>query len=109
VITRIRSVGIQSDDQDGSVEFYEKLGFEKRRDEPMGPDARWIELAPSGCDTVLVPFVPGIVLECDDIQRTFEELRDQGVEFTMEPTEHDWGRFAQFKDPHGNEFGLIEA
>ena len=83
MITRVSSVGVRAGDQDRAVEFYVgKLGFEKRRDDPMGLDGRWVELAPAGAETALVPFTPGLVFACDDIQTTFEELRGRGVEFT---------------------------
>jgi hypothetical protein len=32
---------------------------------------------------------PGSSSSAIDIQRTYEELRDPGVEFSMEPTQHD--------------------
>ena len=109
MITRVASVGIRAGDQDRAVDFYVgKLGFEKRRDDPMGPDGRWVELAPAGAETALVPFTPGLVFACDDIQSTFDELRGRGVEFTEPPTTHPWGRWAQFRDPDGNEHALIE-
>ncbi len=112
MITKVRTVGVSAQDQDESVEFWvDKVGFSKRSDEPMGADlpGRWIELAPPAGGAIIVPFQAGIVFECDDIQRTFEELRDRGVEFTIEPARHDWGTFAQFKDPDGIEYGLVEA
>ena len=109
MITRVSSVGVQAGDLDRAIDFYvEKLGFEKRRDQPMGPDARWVEVAPAGAETVVVPFTPGLVFACDDLQATFEELRGRGVQFTEEPSEQSWGRWAQFRDPPGNEHGLIE-
>ena len=109
MITRVSSVGVRAGDQDRAIDFYVgKLGFEKRRDEPMGPDARWVEVAPAGAKTVVVPFTPGLVFACDDIKATFEELSGRGVEFTEEPSEQAWGRWAQFKDPDGNEHALIE-
>ena len=61
MITRVSSVGVRAGDQDRAVEFYVgKLGFEKRRDEPMGLDGRWVEVAPAGAETALVPFTPGL-------------------------------------------------
>jgi predicted enzyme related to lactoylglutathione lyase len=47
-----------------------------------------------------------IVFTCDDIQRTYEELRAKGVEFTEAPTQEFWGWWAVFKDPDGNTYGL---
>jgi lactoylglutathione lyase len=109
MITRVASVGVRAGDQDRAVDFYVgKLGFEKRRDDPMGPDGRWVELAPAGAETALVPFTPCLVFACDDIQATFEELRRRGVEFTQPPTPHPWGHWAQFRDPDGNEHALLE-
>ena len=118
-ITKARVIGVYVSDQDRALDFYvNTLGFEKRRDEPMGPDARWIEVAPAGAETVLVPFTPpgledrigtfsGVVFECDDIRTTYEELRDRGVEFTEEPTLQSWGGIqAQFKEQDGYGFVL---
>src|SRR5215218_11318660 len=60
MITRVSSVGVRVGDQDRAVDFYvTTLGFEKRRDEPMGHDGRWVEVAPAGAETALVPFTPG--------------------------------------------------
>ena len=107
MITRIRSIGVDCADQDRAIEFFGRLGFEKRREEPMSPEARWIELAPPGSETVLVPFQAGIVLECDDLDATYEELAGRGVEFSVEPTTAEWGRHAVLKDPEGNEYVLV--
>ena len=120
MITKARTVGVYVSDQDRALDFYvDKLGFEKRTDEPMGPEARWIEVAPAGAETVLVLFTPpgqedrigtfsNVVFECDDIEATYRELRGRGVEFTEEPSEQPWGMWAQFKDVDSNEFGLIQ-
>ncbi len=119
MLTRTGIVGLCVRDQDEALDFYtNKLGFEKRADEPMGEDgARWIEVAPYGAETRLALFTPpgqedrigiftNVVFECDDIQATYEELGGKGVEFTQEPSEQPWGMWAQFKDQDGNEFGL---
>jgi predicted enzyme related to lactoylglutathione lyase len=121
-ITKASTVGIYVSDQERALDFYTNaLGFEKLVDEPMGPDteARWIEVAPAGAETHLVLFTPpgqedrigtfsNVVLACDDIRSTHEELRGRGVEFTREPSEQPWGLWAEFKDVDGNEFGLIQ-
>jgi catechol 2,3-dioxygenase-like lactoylglutathione lyase family enzyme len=69
-------------DQQRALDFYtEVLGFEKRQDASMGPDARWIEVAPHGAPTALVLFTPpgmegrigtftGLVIECVDTAST---------------------------------------
>jgi catechol 2,3-dioxygenase-like lactoylglutathione lyase family enzyme len=122
MITCVRSITLYVRDQQKAVDFYVgKLGFEKRRDEPMGPEARWIELVPPGAETVLVPFTPpgsedkigtfsGLVFDCDDIEGTYRDLTAKGVEFTHPPQLQPWGmKLAQFKDPDGNGFVLVQS
>ena len=121
MITRASTVGIFVSDQDRALEFYTNtLGFEKRADEPMGPEARWIEVVPEGAETRLVLYTPpgfedrigtfsNVVFECDDIGATHEELSGRGVRFTEEPSEKPWGKWAEFEDVDGNGFGLIQA
>ncbi|HLQ35270.1 MAG TPA: VOC family protein, partial [Chloroflexota bacterium] len=59
MITRINTVSVSVTDQDRAKEFYvKKLGFEERMDAPLGPDSRWIEVAPRGAQTGLVLFKP---------------------------------------------------
>jgi predicted enzyme related to lactoylglutathione lyase len=120
VITKASTVGIYVSDQDRALDFYiRKLGFEKLTDDSMGGGARWIEVAQQGAETHLVLFTPpgqedrigtfsNVVFSCEDIEDTYEELKDRGVEFTEEPSEQPWGMWAQFRDQDDNEFGLIE-
>ena len=52
MLTNIGTITVQVTDQDKALAFYtQKLGFEKRSDEPMGPNQRWIEVAPPGAQT----------------------------------------------------------
>jgi predicted enzyme related to lactoylglutathione lyase len=107
-------------DQDRAVAFYVgKLGFEKHRDEPAMGDQRWIEVSPPGADTRLVLFTPpgledrigtfqSIVFAVDDVTKTHAQFRDAGVEISQELGEQPWGLWFQFKDPDGNEFGVLE-
>lgn len=39
----------------------------------------------------------------DDLDATVADLKDKGVEFAGEVSEHPWGRIAPFKDPDGND------
>jgi predicted enzyme related to lactoylglutathione lyase len=45
-------------------------------------------------------------LACDNVERTYEELKARGVEFASPPKKEPWGTFAVMKDPDGNEFVL---
>jgi lactoylglutathione lyase len=132
VITQIGSTSVFVSDQDRAVDFYvNKLGFEKRSDQPMGPDApRWIEVAPPGAQTALVIFKPSekmsgassyeaavaqigkfcsFIFEVDDMEATHQELSARGVEFTHPPSQQFWGWWATVQDPDGNQIGLHKS
>jgi lactoylglutathione lyase len=116
MIKRVKLMGVCVKDQAKSLDFFtNKLGFEVRADEPMGPEARWIEVAPPGGDTTLALWTPPgfedrigtfsqIVLKVDDVRAAYEELKKKGVKFTEEPRDQPGGTMAQFVDPDGNTF-----
>ena len=53
-ISDVLTVGVPVTNQDRALEFYvDTLGFEKRRDFPMGGGRRWIEVAPPGATTTI--------------------------------------------------------
>jgi catechol 2,3-dioxygenase-like lactoylglutathione lyase family enzyme len=123
MITNIAVTGVFVSDEDKALDFYvNKLGFEKRADEPMGDGMRWIEVAPPEAVTRIVLShateewgadrvgqFTGIVFEPDDIDVTFRELTARDVEFTEPPSDQPWGgRQALFKDPDGNIFVLVQ-
>ena len=77
-ITHLRLVSLPVTDQSRARDFYvDVLGFELVSDNPMGPDQRWVQVAPRGGQTsiTLVTWFPtmppgsvkGIVLETDDL------------------------------------------
>ena len=118
LIRKIATAAIYVENQQKSVDFWTKqVGFEIQRVEPMGPDARWIEVGPPGAESCLVIYPssmmgdwkerkPSIVFESDDVDETYEETRGRGVEFSQQPTAMAWGPFAIFEDVDGNWFGL---
>ena len=121
-ITHIKTTTVAISDEETAIDFYvNKLGFELRRDEAMGP-MRWIEVAPPGGQTVIVlargyghnadrvGTFSGLVLEADDIQATYEQLRDKGVTFSEGPTVQPWGGVqALFADQDGNGYVLVQS
>jgi predicted enzyme related to lactoylglutathione lyase len=121
-ITHIKTTTVPISDEETAITFYvNTLGFELRRDEPMGP-MRWIEVAPPGGQTVIVlargyghdasriGAFTGLVLEADDIQATYEQLRERGVSFSEGPTVQPWGGIqALFADQDGNGFVLVQT
>jgi len=40
----------------------------------------------------------------DEVEKTYRELSERGVEFVQPPKRESWGTSAVFKDPDGNSF-----
>ena len=114
MIKEIKFVGIPVADQERALAFYrDKLGFRVKTDQPFNGKQRWIELKIPGADTGVVLFTPdghedrvgtffNGSLACDDVRKTYEELRAKGVEFDGEPKDEPWGIYAILKDSEGN-------
>jgi catechol 2,3-dioxygenase-like lactoylglutathione lyase family enzyme len=108
----IAIVSVPVTDQAKAKAFYtETLGFSVVRDNPMGPEQRWVELAPSGggVSITLVTWFDalkpggqqGLVLTTRDIEARRAELATRGLAIGEVQTQP-WGKFATFKDPDGN-------
>ena len=118
MITHLKFVGIPTTDQDRALRFYtEKLGFAVSTDQPFGDTQRWIEMRVANAVTRVVLFTPeghedrvgtqfNGSFACDNVQATYRQLKERGVEFVAEPQQQPWGEFAIFKDPDGNRFVL---
>jgi lactoylglutathione lyase len=52
---------------------------------------------------------PSIVFQCDNIQKTYDTMRNHGVQFTQPPKAMPWGSFAIFLDNEANSYGLRET
>lgn len=119
------------DDQDKALKFYtEKLGFELKRDMPLGNEAgdRWLTLvSPEGAHGVELLLEPasnslasdfqqalfeqgisGGQFNSSDIQAEYARLSERGVEFTMTPTDIGPAIMAVFKDTCGNYITLVQ-
>ena len=121
MIENIATAAVYVSDQDQALRFWvEQVGFVVHNEHEMGPDARWIEIGPPGAESCLVIYPrfmmedwaerkPSIVFACQEIQATFERMRDNGVVFRQEPRKLPWSMFATFLDPDGKLYGLLEA
>ncbi|WP_298827846.1 VOC family protein [uncultured Planococcus sp.] len=110
------------EDQDKALKFYtETLGFIEKNDIPMG-EFRWITLVSpdnqQGTELVLEPNnhpaakeyqqkifadgIPATMFGVEDVQKEYERLLDQGVNFTIEPTEMGNVKIAVLDDTCGN-------
>jgi catechol 2,3-dioxygenase-like lactoylglutathione lyase family enzyme len=111
-IRKVQLFSIPVADQDRAKNFYVNvLGFDLVADTHMGPDQRWVQVAPKGAETsvTLVTWfetmppgsLKGTVLETDDLDADVAALTARGV--TIDGIqEQPWGRFVTFDDPDGN-------
>lgn len=134
---RIGSAQVWVHDQDVALEFYtKKLGMEVRSDVtvPELGNFRWLTVSPSGQEDVAITLmaIPGppvmdaqtaeqvrdlmakgfagtVFLVTDNCQKSYEELRARGVEFTETPEDRPYGIDSGFRDPSGNSFRLTEV
>ena len=113
----IAGVSVPVKDPAAALRFYtEVIGLQVLRDEPMGPDMRWLQLQPAdgGATIALVTWfdamppggLQGLMLGVADIDAAHARIAALGMELSP-VDEQPWGRFTMLKDPDGN--GLILA
>ena len=121
-LTRVGRVAVSVADTDRALDFYVgKLGFEKVVDLPMGPDARWVEVAVAGTPTTvaLAPPPPGkqagsaetgIILDTTDVDADHAALKAAGADVDDEVTR--WGGpvppMFWLRDPDGNSLCIVQ-
>ncbi|ARS28166.1 VOC family protein [Sphingomonas sp. KC8] len=108
----IAIVSVPVADQGRARAFYtDIMGFAVLRDEPMGPQSRWIQLQPpgGGASITLVNWFDamppgcqqGLMLGVPDVDAEQARLAKLGIELTPIRTES-WGRYTMLSDPDGN-------
>ena len=126
---KIKLTSVFVDDQDKALKFYvDVLGFIKKEDMPAG-EFKWLTVvSPEGPDDIellLEPNnnpaaktyqqaifdqgIPATAFVVDDIHKEYERLKEQGVEFSMEPTESGPAILAIFNDTCGNLIQLFQV
>jgi lactoylglutathione lyase len=118
-VTGVHTVGIPPTDQDAALAFSQALGFETRRDLPMGEGARWIEVAPAGASVTLAlePANPGrpagtetgVRLTTADVDAAHAALRSHGVDADDVLRWPGVPPMFAFRDQDGNGLGIVEA
>lgn len=120
-------------DQQEALDFYVgKLGLEVKNDIDMG-FMRWLTVGlPGEANREVLLEVPGppamneataeqvremitkgatggwLGFTTDDCQKTFEQLKAKGVEFTQEPVERFYGIDCGLRDPFGNAIRITQ-
>ena len=124
MIDAVATVCIFVNDQDKAKAFYlDKLGFELHQDSPMGPDSRWIAVAPKGARTEIILYkmdenwqhyrqVMGksqaITFNVSDMAALHADLKAKGVRITQEPDPQPWGTYMMILDEDNNALLLVE-
>ena len=134
MIQKMSHVTLFVKNQDDAKDFYtNKLGFEVRTDFTMEGGFRWLTVAPKtqpDLEIVLMEPKPGPILdeeaaeavrlllnkgvlgsgvfEVDDCRKTYEELKQKGVQFAGAPEERMYGVEAIMKDGLGNWFSMTQ-
>jgi catechol 2,3-dioxygenase-like lactoylglutathione lyase family enzyme len=131
-MTSIGVLGLYVHDQDEALDFYvNKLGFTVHADHKNG-NYRWLTVklpnqpfelglflpqepvldaktAQTMREMVAKGAMPPLVLVVDDCRAAYDKMRAKGVEFTQEPIARFGGVDANFRDPSGNAWKMIEG
>jgi catechol 2,3-dioxygenase-like lactoylglutathione lyase family enzyme len=126
-------IGLYVHDQDEALDFYvNNLGFEVHADHRNG-DYRWLTVkhpnqpgfelglflpqepvldaktAQTMREMVAKGAMPPLVLVVEDCRAAYDKLSGKGVEFTQEPIARFGSVDANFRDPSGNAWKMVEA
>lgn len=122
-------ISVVVDDYDEAISFYvDVLGFDLVENIPSrtndGRPKRWVVVRPPGATTgILLARADGanqsavvgeqfagrvgLFLRVDDFDAHYTHMVAEGVEFTTEPRDEDFGRYAVFLDIAGNKWDLL--
>lgn len=124
MINTISKITIYVEDQEKAKNFWcEKIGFVVAFEQQMGPDMKWLEVAPT--KDSLTSFVlyeknlmlsqnqeanvshPNIILSTKDIDVAYEEMKNKGVQVEG-IMRMPYGSMFKFKDNDNNEYLIRE-
>ncbi|OZM58022.1 glyoxalase [Lottiidibacillus patelloidae] len=123
MINKIAKVSIYVEDQEQAKDFWlNKVGFEIKLEQPMGPDFSWIEVGPSdsnGTTLILYSKVamqqqqpskvshPSILFSTTDIESAYEKMKQNDVK-VGDMMRMPYGTMFAFYDQDGNDYLLRE-
>jgi catechol 2,3-dioxygenase-like lactoylglutathione lyase family enzyme len=124
---RITQMALLVRDYDEAIRFFtHALGFELLEDSPREGGKRWVRVGPAGNEGAALLLARAatpeqeraignqsggrvfLFLETDDFARDYARLRAEGVQFTEEPRDEEYGTVVVFLDLYGNKWDLIE-
>jgi lactoylglutathione lyase len=124
MINNISKITIYVENQEESKKFWvDKLKFVVKFEQQMGPNTKWIEVAPrENSQTTFVLYDknmmktqnpmtnvehPSIILSTNEIDKTYTEMKNNSVE-VGELMTMPYGKMFSFKDLDGNNYLLRE-
>jgi catechol 2,3-dioxygenase-like lactoylglutathione lyase family enzyme len=125
MIKRVSIITVVVKDQEEALKWYtEKLGFQKRMDQNMGKNFRWVSIGLPEQKDVELTLVNWkwygdrnqdqigknsvVVLETSNCKEDYENLKAKGVKFTSSPEGSAYGISAVFVDLYGNPYNIVE-
>ena len=128
---KVTLISIPVRDQEKALKFYtEKLGFIKKKDQPLGGGNRWLTLvskeAQDGPELLLEPApnhfepskafqdalmkagIPYTQFDVENVDAEYERLTKLGVEFSVKPSTMGTTKYAVFNDTCGNNIEIVE-
>lgn len=123
MLGKVTHLTIFVQNQDEALDFYtNKMGYRLHTDASFG-DTRWLTVCPQGEDDFEIALIlakgeakaivgkqsaaePLAAFYTDDCEKTYVEMKKNGVKFLSEPKKEDWGTGALFEDLYGNKFYL---
>ena len=123
MINKIGKITVYVQDQEQAKDFWlNKMGFVLKLEQPMGPNATWLEVGPSEDEfTTLVLYSksameqhqpskvahPSVLFSTTDIESAYQKMKDNGVE-VEDMLRMPFGTMFSFKDQDGNNYLLRE-
>jgi predicted enzyme related to lactoylglutathione lyase len=110
-VSQVYMVVLQQSNLAAGIEFYKKLGLKLLFDQ----EGKWAEfglgqvvIGLAAAEAVEKGRYTGLVFKTADLKALAAELRDDGVEFVVEPQVATHGVMASLLDPSGNRLDLYE-
>lgn len=124
MINKIGKITLYVNNQEEAKKFWtEKLNFVVKFEQPMGPNMKWLEVAPSeGEFTTFILYDknlmrkqnpstnvehPSIILSTSDLEEAHKKMKENGVE-VEDIMKMPYGSMFSFKDQDGNGYLLRE-
>ena len=123
----IAHVALVVRDYDEAIAYYtEKLGFSLIEDTALGPEKRWVLVAPPGSPQTQLLLAKAarpehaarignqtggrvfLFLHTDDFWRDYRAMMANGVRFVEAPRNEPYGTVVVFEDLYGNRFDLVQ-